>query len=174
MNINLISTLVFCLICSFSSCQNAVKTQTTTTTQSNTTTTTMDTPIKKTNDEWKKQLSAEQYYVLRDKGTERPFTSEYNNFFEPGTYVCAGCNTELFTSTQKFDGHCGWPSFDGELGGGDRIKKIKDLTHGMVRTEIVCAKCEGHLGHIFDDGPTASGLRYCVNGLSLGFKKADK
>lgn len=172
MNLNLISTIAFCLVCSFSSCQNTNNTNTTT--PKTTTSTTMDTPIKKTDEEWKKQLTSEQYYVLREKGTERPFTSQYNNFFEGGTYVCAGCNTELFTSTQKFDGHCGWPSFDGELGGGERVKKIKDLSHGMVRTEIVCAKCNGHLGHIFDDGPTASGLRYCVNGLSLGFKKAEK
>ncbi len=172
MNLNLISTIAFCLVCSFSSCQNTNNTNTTT--PKTTTSTTMDTPIKKTDEEWKKQLTSEQYYVLREKGTERPFTSQYNNFFEAGTYVCAGCNTELFTSTQKFDGHCGWPSFDGELGGGERVKKIKDLSHGMVRTEIVCAKCNGHLGHIFDDGPTASGLRYCVNGLSLGFKKAEK
>jgi peptide-methionine (R)-S-oxide reductase len=135
------------------------------------TTTKMENKIIKTDEEWKKQLTEEQYYVLREKGTERPFTSSLNNFYEEGTYVCAGCNTELFTSTQKFDGHCGWPSFDGELGGGDRIKKIKDISHGMIRTEIVCANCNGHLGHIFDDGPTASGLRYCVNGLSLGFKK---
>jgi peptide-methionine (R)-S-oxide reductase len=97
-----------------------------------------------------------------------------NGLFEEGTYVCAGCGTDLFTSTQKFDGHCGWPSFDGEIGGGERVKKIKDFSHGMVRTEIVCAKCNGHLGHIFDDGPTQSGLRYCVNGLSIGFKKKEK
>ncbi len=135
---------------------------------------TMETSYNKTNEEWKKTLTPDQYDVLRNKGTERPHTSALNNNFEPGTYVCAGCGTELFTSTQKFDGHCGWPSFDNEIGGGDRVKKIKDNTLGMSRTEIVCAKCGGHLGHIFDDGPTQTGQRYCVNGLSLNFKKLEK
>jgi methionine-R-sulfoxide reductase len=124
----------------------------------------------KTDEEWKKILTPEQYEVLRQKGTERPHSSELNDNFEKGIYVCAGCGTELFTSEQKFDGHCGWPSFDNEIGAGDRVKKIKDFSHGMVRTEIVCAKCGGHLGHIFDDGPTQTGQRYCVNGLSIGFK----
>lgn len=137
------------------------------------TNTNMENKVTKTEAEWKKELTPEQYYVLREKGTERPFTSSLNNFYEAGTYVCAGCGTELFTSTQKFDGHCGWPSFDGELGGGERIKKIKDFSHGMIRTEIVCSNCNGHLGHVFDDGPTATGLRYCVNGLSLNFKKKE-
>ena len=112
--------------------------------------------------------------MLRKKGTERPHTSELNDNFEKGTYVCAGCGTELFTSEQKFDGHCGWPSFDNEIGAGDRVKKINDFSHGMIRTEIVCAKCGGHLGHIFDDGPTKTGQRYCVNGISIGFKKLEK
>jgi peptide-methionine (R)-S-oxide reductase len=127
----------------------------------------------KTDEEWKKILSPEQYRILREKGTERPHSSELNNHFEKGTYVCAGCGTELFTSEQKFDGHCGWPSFDNEIGPGDRVKKIKDYSHGMVRTEIVCAKCGGHLGHIFDDGPTQTGQRYCVNGVSIGFKRLE-
>jgi methionine-R-sulfoxide reductase len=134
----------------------------------------MDTNKIKTDEEWKKILSPEQYYVLREKGTERPHSSELNDNFEKGTYVCAGCGTELFTSEQKFDGHCGWPSFDNEIGAGDRVKKIKDFSHGMVRTEIVCANCGGHLGHIFDDGPTKTGQRYCVNGLSIGFKLKDE
>ena len=95
----------------------------------------------------------------------------YNEHKEKGWYTCRGCGQELFSSDQKFDSHCGWPSFDGELGGGDRIKKVKDFSHGMIRTEIVCANCGGHLGHLFDDGPTESGQRYCVNSLSLGFKK---
>lgn len=134
----------------------------------------METSLNKTDAEWKKQLSAEQYEVLRNKGTERPGTGIYNNHFEKGFYTCAGCGTELFSSEQKFDSHCGWPSFDGEIGGGDRVKKVNDFSHGMIRTEIVCAKCGGHLGHIFDDGPTATGQRYCVNSLSLGFKAATK
>ena len=130
----------------------------------------MDTNFQKSEEEWKKQLSSEQYEVLRNKGTERPFTGKYNDHYEKGWYVCGGCGQELFSSEQKFDSHCGWPSFDGELGGGDRVKKVKDFSHGMIRTEIVCARCGGHLGHLFDDGPTASGLRYCVNSLSLEFK----
>jgi peptide-methionine (R)-S-oxide reductase len=133
----------------------------------------MDSTVQKSDAEWKKILSPEQYEVLRKKGTERPFTGEFNDHYEKGWYVCAGCGTELFSSGQKFNSHCGWPSFDGELGGGDRVKKVRDFSHGMIRTEIVCAKCGGHLGHLFDDGPTATGQRYCVNSLSLEFK-ADK
>lgn len=117
---------------------------------------------------WKEKLSPEAYHILREKGTERPFSGTYNMHFEEGTYVCNGCGTALFDSKSKFDGHCGWPSFDGELAG-DKIEKIPDYSHGMVRTEIVCKNCGGHLGHLFDDGPTASGLRYCVNSLSLNF-----
>jgi peptide-methionine (R)-S-oxide reductase len=132
----------------------------------------MDTSYKKSDEEWRKSLSREQYEVLREKATERPFTGQYNDHYEKGWYTCAGCGTELFSSEQKFNSHCGWPSFDNELGGGDRVKKVKDFSHGMIRTEIVCAKCGGHLGHLFDDGPTASGQRYCVNSLSLGFKPA--
>jgi len=129
----------------------------------------MDSKYNKTEEEWKKTLSEEQYYILRQKGTEMPFTGKYNMNFEKGVYKCAGCGYELFTSDQKFESHCGWPSFDNEIGNGDRIKKIKDLSHGMVRTEIVCARCGGHLGHIFDDGPTKTGIRYCVNSVSIDF-----
>lgn len=133
----------------------------------------MDTSYNKTDEEWKKTLTPEQYAVLREKGTERPGTGQYNLTFDKGVYRCAGCGAELFSSDQKFDSHCGWPSFDAELGSGDRIKKIRDTSHGMIRTEIVCARCGGHLGHIFDDGPTATGQRYCVNSLSLDFTPAD-
>lgn len=132
----------------------------------------MDTSYNKTDEEWKKTLTPEQYYVLRQKGTERPGTGQYNMTFDKGVYKCAACGAELFSSDQKFDSHCGWPSFDAELGSGDRIKKIRDTSHGMIRTEIVCARCGGHLGHIFDDGPTATGQRYCVNSLSLDFTPA--
>ncbi|MDI1356560.1 MAG: peptide-methionine (R)-S-oxide reductase MsrB [bacterium] len=132
----------------------------------------MSKTLQKSEEEWKKELTPEQYHVLREKGTERAGTGTFNNHFEKGFYTCAGCGTELFSNDQKFDSHCGWPSFDGELGGGDRIKKVKDFSYGMIRTEIVCAKCGGHLGHIFEDGPTASGQRYCVNSLSLGFRPA--
>lgn len=133
----------------------------------------MSTSLHKTEEEWKKELTPEQYHVLREKGTERPFTGKYNLHFEKGVYKCAGCGYELFDDSQKFESHCGWPSFDAELGNGDRIKKIKDLSFGMVRTEIVCARCGGHLGHVFDDGPTATGVRYCVNSLSIDFAPAD-
>jgi methionine-R-sulfoxide reductase len=146
----------------------------TSSTTTTTTSPTMDTKYNKTEEEWKKTLSEEQYYVLREKGTERPFTGKYNMHFEKGVYKCAGCGYELFTSDQKFESHCGWPSFDNEIGGGERIKKIKDVSHGMVRTEIVCARCGGHLGHIFDDGPTKTGMRYCVNSLSVDFESAEK
>ena len=159
-----IVAITLCLLaCSMGRCQSERR-------ESTTTQTPMSTSANKTDAEWKKELSPEQYEVLRKKGTERPFTGKYNDHYEKGWYTCAGCGAELFSSEQKFNSHCGWPSFDNELGGGDRIKKVKDFSHGMIRTEIVCAKCGGHLGHLFDDGPTASGQRYCVNSLSLGFK----
>ena len=163
-------SIILCLSFAVASCQTSADKPTQSPTKQNP----MDSNFNKTEEEWKKILTPEQYHVLRKKGTEAPHSSELNDFSEEGTYVCAGCNTELFTSKQKFDGHCGWPSFDNEIGAGDRVKKVKDYAHGMVRTEIICAKCGGHLGHIFDDGPTETGQRYCVNGLSIGFKKADK
>ncbi len=129
--------------------------------------------VAKSEKEWQKQLSSEEYYVLRQKGTERPFTGEYNMHFEEGTYNCRGCNAPLFASDSKFDGHCGWPSFDAGIESGAIIEKL-DKSHGMIRTEILCAKCGGHLGHVFNDGPTATGLRYCVNSLSISFDKEDK
>lgn len=124
--------------------------------------------VEKTSEAWKQILNPEQYYVLREKGTERPFTGEYNVHFEKGTYTCAGCDAELFESGTKFDAHCGWPSFDEAIEGAVSYKR--DVSHGMVRTEILCSNCGGHLGHVFDDGPTATGKRYCVNSLSLGFE----
>ena len=129
--------------------------------------------IQKSEEEWKKLLTDEQYRVLRQKGTEAPFTGHYYLNKEKGVYVCAACGSELFTSDMKFDSHCGWPSFDREIAGG-KIKTYTDTSHGMVRTEIVCARCDSHLGHIFDDGPTETGLRYCVNSVSLDFKKDGK
>lgn len=129
----------------------------------------MEKNYNKTDSEWKKTLSEEQYYILREKGTETAFTGKYTMHFDKGTYKCAACGFELFTSEQKFESHCGWPSFDNEIGTGDRIKKIKDTSHGMIRTEVVCARCNGHLGHLFDDGPTKTGNRYCINSVSLDF-----
>lgn len=128
-----------------------------------------ETKVVKTDEQWKKELSPEQYYILRQKGTERPNTGVLLNHKEDGLYTCAACGNELFKSDQKFDSHCGWPSFDDQIEGA--INTIKDTTHGMIRTEITCAKCDGHLGHIFDDGPTETGMRYCVNSVSIGFKK---
>lgn len=124
----------------------------------------------KSDAEWKKILSPEQFYVLREKGTERAHTGKYNIHTEKGVYTCAGCNAELFRSEDKFDAGCGWPSFSDGIKSG-AIKTAQDRSHGMIRTEIMCANCGGHLGHVFDDGPAPTGLRYCVNSLSLDFKK---
>ncbi|MBT1688932.1 peptide-methionine (R)-S-oxide reductase MsrB [Dawidia soli] len=128
--------------------------------------------IIRTDAEWKAMLTPQQYNVLRKKGTDMPFTGKYTNTREKGTYYCSGCGQALFTSDMKFASECGWPSFDRELAG-DRITTVVDRSHGMVRTEILCARCGSHLGHLFDDGPTLTGQRYCVNSTSLEFKKAD-
>lgn len=130
-------------------------------------------PLEKSEQEWKAQLTPEEYFVLRQKGTERPYTGEYNMHFERGTYNCRGCEAPLFKSDSKFDSHCGWPSFDAGIASGAIVEKL-DKTHGMIRTEILCANCGGHLGHVFNDGPTATGLRYCVNSLSITFDQKDE
>ena len=126
--------------------------------------------INKTEEEWKKELSPNEYRVLREKGTEAPFNGKFYLNNDKGIYVCRACGNELFSSEMKFDSGCGWPSFDREIEGG-KILIQKDTTHGMIRNEIVCARCKSHLGHIFDDGPTESGMRYCVNSISLKFKQ---
>ena len=128
------------------------------------------TKVQKTEEEWKQFLTPEQYHILREKGTESPFTGKLLKNKDTGIYTCAACGNELFTSDMKFDSHCGWPSFDKEIAGG-KIKTHTDSSFGMVRTEITCAKCGGHLGHLFDDGPTETGMRYCVNSVSIDFKK---
>ena len=120
--------------------------------------------------EWKKELSSEQFHILRQKGTERPFSGQYNNLYDKGLYHCAGCNETLFESESKFDSGCGWPSFDTSIN--NKISYVLDKSHGMIRTEILCSACGGHLGHVFNDGPTPTGTRYCVNSLSLDFKKS--
>ena len=131
---------------------------------------TMTYKVQKSESEWKNILSDEQYRILREKGTESPGTGDYYMHFEKGTYVCAACGTPLFKSDNKFESHCGWPSFDDAIEG--KVIYKKDTSHGMIRTEILCANCGGHLGHVFDDGPReTTGQRYCVNSLSLEFKK---
>jgi len=126
--------------------------------------------IDKTEEEWKANLSPEQYRVLRQKGTEWAFSGQYWDHHEDGEYHCAGCGTPLFNSEQKFDSRCGWPSFYDALDP-ERIEYVRDTTHGMVRTEVVCKACGGHLGHIFDDAPqTPTGQRYCINSASIDFQ----
>ena len=117
--------------------------------------------------EWKEKLTPEEYHILREKGTERPFTGEYDKFYEDGTYKCAGCGTELFSSSSKYDSGCGWPAFYEALP--EKIEESEDNSFGMRRIEITCENCGGHLGHVFNDGPQPSGLRYCVNSISLDF-----
>lgn len=128
----------------------------------------MDEKIIKTDEEWKKELTPEEYRILREKGTERAFTGQYWDHHELGTYVCAGCGTELFESDTKFESGCGWPSYFQPIDS-SRIIYEEDKSYGMVRTEVMCAKCDGHLGHVFDDGPPPTGLRYCINSGSMKF-----
>lgn len=126
--------------------------------------------INKTKEEWQQELSGMQCHVLFEKGTERPFSHPYNDNKEEGIYECAACGTPLFRSSTKYDSGSGWPSFFQPID--NNIDEIVDQSHGMVRTEIVCHKCGGHIGHVFNDGPKPTGLRYCTNGLALKFIKA--
>lgn len=133
----------------------------------------MNSPKKKTDEEWKKELLKIEYYVLREKGTERPFTGEYWDHNEKGLYKCARCGTELFSSDTKFASGCGWPSYY-DVMDKSKIEEKIDYSQGMMRIEVLCKKCGGHLGHVFNDGPREkTGLRYCINSVSLDFKKTD-
>ena len=124
----------------------------------------------RTDKDWKEELTSEQYRVLREKGTERPGTSPFILSQDKGIYECAGCGNELFSSETKFDSGCGWPSFYESINS-DAVVHTRDTTHGMIRTEITCANCGGHIGHVFPDGPEPTGDRFCMNGVSLHFKK---
>ena len=122
-----------------------------------------------TDDEWREKLSAEQYHILRQAGTERAFTGEYDHKFDDGSYLCAGCGAELFDSGEKYNSGCGWPAFTAPADNG-AIDNYEDLSLGMRRVEVRCSRCDGHLGHVFPDGPKPTGLRYCMNGVALDFK----
>ncbi len=126
----------------------------------------------KSEQQWQSLLDDETFRVTRQKGTEYPFTGQYLDHKDKGKYTCVCCGAKLFTSEQKFESHCGWPSFDKSINGA--VEYHQDMTHNMVRVEITCAQCDAHLGHIFEDGPTETGNRYCVNSVSLSFKPDDK
>ncbi|MBC8206293.1 MAG: peptide-methionine (R)-S-oxide reductase MsrB [Kiritimatiellales bacterium] len=132
-----------------------------------------ESPVQKTDAEWKKELTAEQYHVLREAGTERPYSGVLTDNQAPGIYRCAGCGAELFTSENKYHSGCGWPAFD-DAAQTDWVILRKDLSHGMIRTEVLCATCGGHLGHLFNDGPAeTTGMRYCINSAALDFQEKE-
>lgn len=129
--------------------------------------------VTKSDQEWQEQLTPEQYRVTRKKGTERPFSGEYYRFKDRGTYRCVGCGNELFTSETKYDSGSGWPSFWAPISE-EQIETERDTSHGMVRTEVLCSNCEAHLGHVFEDGPQPTGLRFCINSVALDFVEEGK
>jgi peptide-methionine (R)-S-oxide reductase len=127
--------------------------------------------VVKSEREWRAELTPEQYRVLREKGTEAPFSGEYDHVFEPGAYLCAGCGAELFGSDAKYDSGCGWPAFSAPASG-EAVDEEVDTSHGMVRTEVTCASCGGHLGHVFPDGPRPTGLRDCINSAAIRLEES--
>lgn len=159
--------------CALPACSKAASNSTTQSDRSDAAAASSESPrrpdaIVRTEEEWRRLLTAEQFEVLRRKGTEAPFSGKYSDHHESGTYVCAACDLTLFRSQEKFDSGTGWPSFTAPLAK-DAVAEHSDGSHGMRRTEVTCARCGGHLGHVFEDGPPPTGLRYCINSVSLQF-----